>query len=84
VSPDSFTILVSINLLVGMVVGGIASIAGNFFGAAFIVILPNLASDISDAAPWAIYGVVLILIMVLMPRGIAGLVRAVAARRPSA
>jgi branched-chain amino acid transport system permease protein len=84
VSPDSFTILVSINFLVGMVVGGVASIAGNFFGAAFIVILPNVAGDISDAAPWAIYGVILILIMILMPRGIAGFVRAVAARRPSA
>ena len=83
VSPDSFTILVSINFLVGMVVGGVASIAGNFFGAAFIVILPNIAGDISDSAPWAIYGVILIVLMILMPRGIAGVVRAVAARRPS-
>ena len=84
VSPDSFTILVSINFLVGIVVGGIASIVGNFFGAAFIVIVPNIASDISDAAPWAIYGVGLILLMILMPNGIAGVVRAVAARRRSA
>jgi branched-chain amino acid transport system permease protein len=83
VSPDSFTILVSINFLVGVVVGGIASILGNFFGAFFIVIVPNIAGDISDAAPWAIYGVALMLLMILMPRGIAGVVRAVAARRTS-
>jgi branched-chain amino acid transport system permease protein len=82
VSPDSFTILVSINFLVGVVVGGIASILGNFVGAAFIVILPNVAGDISEAAPWAIYGVMLILLMILMPNGIAGVVRAVVARRP--
>lgn len=82
VSPDSFTVLVSINFLVGMVVGGIASIAGNLLGALFIVIVPNLASDISEEAPWAIYGVTLILLMMLMPKGIAGVVRAVAARRP--
>jgi branched-chain amino acid transport system permease protein len=83
VSPDSFTILVSIDFLVGVVVGGIASISGNFFGAVFIIIVPNAASGISDSAPWAIYGVALILLMMLMPRGIAGVVRAVAARRSS-
>jgi branched-chain amino acid transport system permease protein len=83
VSPDSFTFLVSIDFLVGVVVGGIASIAGNLFGAAFIVIVPNVVSGISDAAPWAIYGVALIVLMMLMPRGIAGVVRAVAARRSS-
>ena len=83
VSPDSFTVLVSINFIVGVVVGGIASIMGNFFGAAFIVILPNLASDVSEAAPWAIYGVTLMLLMILMPRGIAGVVRAITAGRPS-
>ncbi|HTE52607.1 MAG TPA: branched-chain amino acid ABC transporter permease [Kofleriaceae bacterium] len=81
VSPDSFTILVSINFLVGVVVGGMASILGNLFGALFIVIVPNIASDISESAPWAIYGALLILIMILMPRGFAGMVRAVAARR---
>jgi branched-chain amino acid transport system permease protein len=83
VSPDSFTVLVSIDFLVGVVVGGIASIGGNFFGALFIVIVPSVAGDISDAAPWAIYGVTLMLLMMVMPRGIAGVVRAVVARRPS-
>jgi branched-chain amino acid transport system permease protein len=83
ISPDSFTILVSIDFMVGVVVGGIASIAGNFFGAAFIVIVPSAAGQISEAAPWAIYGVALIVLMILMPRGIAGVVRAVAARRSS-
>lgn len=80
VSPDSFTVLVSINFLVGIVVGGIASIFGNFFGAAFIVFLPNWAEDISKAAPWAIYGVVLIVCMLLMPYGVAGVIRRLRAR----
>jgi branched-chain amino acid transport system permease protein len=75
ISPDSFTIAGSINFLVGVVVGGIASIVGNFFGAAFIVLVPNLVGDLSDAAPSAIYGVVLILLMILVPRGFAGVVR---------
>jgi len=76
VSPDSFSILLSINFLVGMVVGGIASIGGMLVGAAFITLVPNLADRISDAAPWAIYGAVLIACMILMPTGVAGVVRA--------
>lgn len=75
VSPDSFTILVSIDFLVGMIVGGIASIGGMVFGAVFITLMPTWTARISDDAPWAIYGVLLILCMILMPTGAAGLVR---------
>jgi branched-chain amino acid transport system permease protein len=34
--------------------------------------VPNLANDISDAAPWAIYGLAMLLLMYAMPRGVAG------------
>ena len=74
-SPDSFPIFLSITLLVGVVVGGLASISGAIYGALFIQFVPNLADDISKAAPWAIYGVFLIGFMYLMPSGVAGLVR---------
>jgi branched-chain amino acid transport system permease protein len=72
VSPDSFIFLLSITFIVGSVVGGIATIPGAVFGALFIEFVPNIASDISDAAPWAIYGVFLIVFMYVMPLGIAG------------
>lgn len=75
VGPDSFTIFLSISFLVGIVVGGIASIAGAAYGALFIQFVPNFADDISKAAPWAIYGVVLIASVNLMPFGVAGIVR---------
>ncbi len=75
VSPDSFTLTLSIFLLVGVVVGGLASIAGAFVGAAFIQFVPNLADELSKSAPQAIYGVLLILLMYLMPTGVMGLVR---------
>lgn len=88
VAPDSFTILLSISLLVGVVIGGLASIPGAFFGAAFIIFTPNIASELSKAAPWAIYGVFLIGFMYLMPTGIWGGLRKLAAliarRRKSA
>ncbi len=75
VAPDSFTILLSISLFVGIVVGGLGSIGGAIFGALFIEFVPNLADQISKAAPWAIYGVFLIGLVFLMPMGINWAIR---------
>jgi len=80
VSPDSFSIFLSISFVVGIVIGGIASIAGAFFGAVFIEFVPNIADQISKAAPWAIYGVFLIGFMYVMPMGVVGLLRRIGAR----
>jgi len=80
VAPDSFTAFLSIAFLVGIVVGGLASIEGAIFGAIFIQFVPNLADQISKAAPWAIYGVFLIAFMYLLPGGIAGLIKALRRR----
>jgi branched-chain amino acid transport system permease protein len=80
VAPDSFSIFLSITLLTGVVIGGLASISGAFYGALFIQFIPNIADQISKAAPWAIYGVVLIAFMYAMPTGVAGFVRMVRAR----
>jgi len=52
--------------------GGIATIPGAVFGGIFIQFVPNIANEISDAAPWAIYGLFLLGFMYLMPKGIAG------------
>jgi branched-chain amino acid transport system permease protein len=75
VAPDSFTVFLSITLLVGVVVGGLASIPGAIFGGLFVEFVPNLAEQISKAAPWAIYGAFLIAFMYVMPYGVWGLVR---------
>ena len=80
VAPDSFSIFLSITLLVGVVIGGLASISGAFFGAVFIQFIPNIADHISKAAPWAIYGVFLIAFMYAMPTGVAGFLRLARAR----
>jgi branched-chain amino acid transport system permease protein len=85
VAPDSFSVLLSITLLVGLVVGGLASIPGAIFGALFIQFVPNVADELSKSAPWAIYGVLLIGIMYLMPTGAMGLLKGAWARlRPAA
>ena len=75
VAPDSFVIGLSIGLLTGIVIGGLASIPGALFGAFFIQFIPNVADHISKAAPWAIYGIFLIGFMFLMPTGINGAIR---------
>lgn len=75
VAPDSFNVTLSIILFVGMVVGGAASISGAVFGALFIQFVPNVADHISKAAPGAVYGVILIVLMFVAPGGIASLVR---------
>jgi branched-chain amino acid transport system permease protein len=80
VAPDSFNVLLSITFLIGIVIGGLASIWGNVFGAFFIQFVPNWAQDISKAAPWAIFGIFLIGFMYTMPYGIAGALRRLWAR----
>ena len=80
VAPDSFSVFLSISLIVGVVVGGLASIPGAIYGALFIQFIPNVADQISKAAPWAIYGVFLLVFMYAMPTGVAGFVRIVGGR----
>lgn len=72
VAPESFTIFLSISFLVGVIVGGVATLPGALFGALFIQFVPNFASAVSEGAAWAIYGIVLILVTFFAPRGIAG------------
>jgi branched-chain amino acid transport system permease protein len=80
VAPDSFGFFVSISFLVGIVVGGLASVSGAIYGALFIQFIPNIADQISKSAPWAVYGVFLIAFMYLMPTGVAGALRLIGTR----
>jgi branched-chain amino acid transport system permease protein len=85
VSPESFGLPLSLAFLVGIVVGGLASLGGVLFGALFIEFVPNIADQLSvsfgesaKALPGAIYGALLILVMAAMPTGAAGSLRTVA------
>jgi branched-chain amino acid transport system permease protein len=80
VAPDSFNIFLSITFLVGIVVGGLASISGAIYGALFIQFVPNIADEISKAAPSAIFGVFLLVFVYVMPFGVAGAIRMLLAR----
>jgi branched-chain amino acid transport system permease protein len=88
ISPDTFPVSLSIQLLVGAVIGGLASIPGPLIGAIFAYFLPiesnqwvpsqawiptGVASTVEKAGPAVTYGVLLIVLMIFAPNGIVGL-----------
>jgi branched-chain amino acid transport system permease protein len=89
-APGAFQLQLSLSLLTAIVVGGLGSLAGAAWGAAFLVLLPGWSNDIahsfslstrvSSNLPLAIYGAVLIAVMLAWPTGIQGGVRAAIAR----
>jgi branched-chain amino acid transport system permease protein len=46
----------------------------------FVLFVPNIAEQVSKGLAGAVYGVILILVIYLMPTGAAGLVRLIAGR----
>ena len=78
VAPDSFTFFLSIALFVGLIVGGVGSIPGTLVGGLFVLFVPNIAEQVSKGLAGAVYGVILILVIYVMPSGAAGLARLLA------
>jgi branched-chain amino acid transport system permease protein len=75
VAPDSFTFVLAVTLFVGLVVGGVGSIVGTIAGGFFILFVPNIAESVSKGLAGAVYGLILLLVIFVMPAGAAGLVR---------
>ena len=69
--PQMFTISETITLLVGVVVGGLASVEGPLFGAAFAVLVPQVFSGYRELVP-AVFGTAILLVMIFEPHGLAG------------
>ena len=75
VAPDSFTFVLAVALFVGLVIGGVASIPGTIIGGFFVLFVPNIAEHFSKGLAGAVYGIILLLIIFVMPMGAAGLGR---------
>ena len=81
-SPDQFSIIQSIDLLLLVVIGGLGSVHGAFLGAMFLIAMPQLISMTKDYLPDSIgqapglqavvYGAVLIAFVLFEPLGLYG------------
>ena len=90
VGPSAYGVGLSLALLVGVILGGRASLLGGVIGAVIIVGLPsvvgNLAegrgwpAQVSDNAPNLLYGLLLVLVVLVAPGGIVGTARDLMAR----
>ena len=67
--PNSFGLLVSINVLSVIILGGLGSIPGVIIGSAVLVGLPELLREFAEFR-LLIYGAILVAIMILRPEGL--------------
>ena len=86
VTPEQFAVNVSIELLAMVIVGGLGSIIGSYFGAAFILLMPGLMNSLIGwlatlagarlgvealaHIPHAVYGALIILFLLVEPMGL--------------
>lgn len=80
VSPESFGLILSVNIFAAMVIGGRATIVGPLIGAAFLIYVPIFANDVNSSLGGFVYGSALVITVLLLPGGIASLPRRVRAR----
>jgi branched-chain amino acid transport system permease protein len=80
VAPDSFSFNLAIAMFVGLVIGGVGSIPGTLFAGLFVLFVPNLAEQVSKGLAQAVYGVILIVVIYVMPSGAVGFVRMICNR----
>jgi branched-chain amino acid transport system permease protein len=71
IEPQMFNFTESLIIFVAVVIGGLASVEGAIFGAAFVILIPQLFSGYRELVP-VIFGVTVVFIMIFEPLGLAG------------
>jgi branched-chain amino acid transport system permease protein len=89
-APGAFPLTLSLQLLAAVVLGGLGTIPGAIYGSFLLVFLPtwsaslatelNLSRDVYANLPLAVYGAVLVLVMLAFPSGVQGALRRIAHR----
>jgi branched-chain amino acid transport system permease protein len=76
--PNEFSVVLSLKILVGAAVAGLGSLWGVLLGAAFIALLPTLSASApligSAHGQDVVFGLFVIVVMILLPTGVAGLI----------
>jgi branched-chain amino acid transport system permease protein len=79
VQPGEFSILLSLQILIGAAVAGLGSLWGVLVGAVFVGLLPSVAPDVpvigSAHGQDVVFGLIVVLTMLLLPNGFAGFLR---------
>ena len=79
--PNEFGVLLSLKILIGAAVAGLGSLWGVAIGAVFIGLLPEISASVpligSSHGEDVVFGLIVILVMLLLPNGFAGLLRRV-------
>jgi len=75
-NPASFAFTRSVDVVIMVVLGGMGSLTGSLFAAAFITILPELLRPLQEQTGidlrMVIYSLTLIVLMILRPQGLMG------------
>jgi branched-chain amino acid transport system permease protein len=64
ISPESYGITFSIILITGVIIGGLGTIWGAFWGTVAIVVLPEILKRVNEDVTNLVFGVLLIVIMI--------------------
>lgn len=71
ITPDTFTVMLSVTLLVSAVVGGLRSAIGPIVGALFFVFVPAFTSSLGGQAPQIVYALVVLAAVYFFRDGLA-------------
>jgi branched-chain amino acid transport system permease protein len=92
-NPEAFEIGLSVDQTAMIIVGGLGSLTGSVLGAAFVTLLPEAIERLGELLPSAelvsafremAFGILIVLFLLLEPRGLVALVRRLGARHESA
>jgi branched-chain amino acid transport system permease protein len=82
-APDAFDVLLSVQFITIVFVGGLGSLRGAILGAAFVRLLPQFIAIVRDDLPFGIgrlpglepslFGLVLVLVILFQPGGLNGM-----------
>lgn len=87
ITPDQWSLLLSIQFVAAIIIGGIASVWGSILGAAFIFALPMIIDQLNllpeyitpniqrDDISTIFYGLLIVVFLLFEPGGVVGLIR---------
>lgn len=78
-SPETFKLATSINILLMLLIGGIGSISGSVLGGLFITVLSEYLRTFADYQ-MLIYGALIVVVVIFAPKGLQGFIELIIKR----